>query len=359
VALITAKIPAQDLLTPMAAGADAAAKMINAQGGFGGRPLVIVTCNSMLEPAAASACAHETVADNPVAMVGCENNWVAAGLPIYAKAQIPSFNCLNSTEEVHNPWNFGIGPAAVGAYGAASRYACSLPEVKNVTMMLFDAPFARFLYNTAVSPIVKACGKTSNVVYVPVSAVDMTPYVQKAMQAKPDFVIVAVLTTTIVQTYKAFEQQGLPASRIAAADTVFAHNLISQAGGALTGGIALAQFAPWGLTSDPEVAAYQEAMQGSPVDPHDPTVEWGYQYIMWLYTVAKQVGFNNFNSATLTDFMRTHAGVHIPLSRSLVNPGPSSAPQIKQPYAQIVQWTGTTFKVLPAGPNKDGWEFGY
>src|SRR4051812_47523355 len=44
------KIPAVDLLTPYMAGANAAADVINAQGGFGGSKVVIQGCNTQYSP---------------------------------------------------------------------------------------------------------------------------------------------------------------------------------------------------------------------------------------------------------------------------------------------------------------------
>src|SRR5438876_12298687 len=95
--LITFQLAGSDLLTEFKAGADAAAKKINAKGGFGGRKVVIDTCNSQLTPSVATACAHSTLGNHPVAMFGCELSWSAAGLAIYAKAGVPSFNCPNTT----------------------------------------------------------------------------------------------------------------------------------------------------------------------------------------------------------------------------------------------------------------------
>src|SRR5438067_6389381 len=60
--LITFQVPGSDLLTAMKAGAVGAAKAINAKGGFGGRKVIIDTCNSMLQAGPATSCAHTTLA---------------------------------------------------------------------------------------------------------------------------------------------------------------------------------------------------------------------------------------------------------------------------------------------------------
>jgi hypothetical protein len=125
----------------------------------------------------------------------------------------------------------------------------------------------------------------------------------------------------------------------------------------MKGGIALNQFEPWTDTSNPEVAAYQKAMQasGSSVNPNDPTVQWGYALASWLAKSLLKLGADNVNSVALQHFWSTANGIPIPLSRLYTNPGPASAPQMKQPYARLIQWTGSTFNPLPVGPAKDGW----
>jgi hypothetical protein len=80
---------------------------------------------------------------------------------------------------------------------------------------------------------------------------------------------------------------------------------------------------------------------------------------MLIAEAAKQIGADQFDSSTLAQFLQTKNGVKIPLSRTLVNPGPSVAPSEKQPYARLYQWKGGTFNLIPAGPAKDGWLQGW
>jgi hypothetical protein len=80
---------------------------------------------------------------------------------------------------------------------------------------------------------------------------------------------------------------------------------------------------------------------------------------MWFATAAKRIGYHKFNSATLAAFMQHGTNVHMPLSRSLVNPGPKQYPQAKQPYVLITQWKGGHFRIVPTGPKKDGWILGF
>jgi ABC-type branched-subunit amino acid transport system substrate-binding protein len=344
--VISWKLPGSDILTAFSAGAQAAAKQINASGGFGGHPVSLNVCNSMLEQAAATACAHSTIAAHPVAMFGCDLYWFAAGLPVYSAAHIPSVNCPNAPTDFTNPYSFGVNASAIGEDRAIAKYACSQPSIKTFVTIVYDDPADHLLFGTAEQPVLKACGKTAVAVYFPETATDVATYTQKVIQAKPDFVLINASDVAVIQIYKALGQGGIPASHIATPDNNFTYQDISQAHGALTGGIAIADYAPWSDTSDLAVAAYMQALQGSTVDPRNATVEWGYSDLMFLYNVAKEIGFSDFNSSTLQHFLSTKS-FSIPLSTgAFINPGPTGVPQAKQPYVRLTQWTGSEFKFV-------------
>lgn len=358
-ALVSFSIPSEDYLGELASGANAALKQINATGGFGGRPASIVQCNSMLQPSAATDCAHKTIADHPIAMFGCELTWYLSGLPVYAAAHVPSLNCLNSSQDSHNPWSFGIVGGSVAQQGAIANYLCSRPDVKKVVSLVSNVPGVQTAYATAVPGLLKACGKQSSDVIYPVATVDFAPYVAKVLAQKPDFINIATSTGQAAPLWKVLQQDHFPASKTATSDTIFTHQATQEAGSTLAGTYLAAQFTPWGATSDPGVAAYLKATQAAGVDGRDPTVEWGYAYVMALYTAAKQIGFSKFNAETLAQWLRSANGVQLPLSREILNPGPKQYPQVKQPYEQMAQWTGKTFTIVPTGANKAGWVYGY
>jgi hypothetical protein len=115
------------------------------------------------------------------------------------------------------------------------------------------------------------------------------------------------------------------------------------------------QFAHWDDTSDPEVAAYLEAMHGSSEDPRSENVVWGYSTVMWIRTVADTIGADNLNPQSLANFMRTQNGVPIPRSRELVNPGPAGEPQMKHPYVHISQWLNGKLNTVQVAGAADGW----
>jgi hypothetical protein len=118
-----------------------------------------------------------------------------------------------------------------------------------------------------------------------------------------------------------------------------------------------AELDTWQQTSDPTIAQYVQATKGLS-DPLNFESLWGWIQIHWFYTVAQRVGFSNFNASTLLHFMQTQSGVPIPGSRMLVNPGPSSAPQVKQPYSLILRYNNSKFTVVTQGTD-NGWISGF
>jgi hypothetical protein len=164
--------------------------------------------------------------------------------------------------------------------------------------------------------------------------------------------------TTAVSYFKAFAQQGFPAEKIAVPDTAFEYeSTIEPAGGAMDGAYSMNQFKSWGQTDDPEIAEYLETMKGSSVDVRAPNVQWGYQLVNFMYAAAEEIGFDDFGAQSLQQFMSTAKGVPVPLSRDLVHPGPQGYPQLRQPWAQIVQYKDDKFTPVEGG--EDGWFNGF
>jgi hypothetical protein len=266
----------------------------------------------------------------------------------------------NTTADFHNPLSFGLNAGAQGDLIGLARFACSNPSIKSVIGMADGLPAFHSDF-AAVGPVLRACGKTFiNPVFYPLTAVDMSPYIAHVVQAKPDFVIMLAIGPQVVLIFKSFQQNGFAASKVGGPDTDFTYSTtLKAAGSAMDGAYAPSQYASWGDTSNPDVTAYLNAIKPTGVDPTNASIEWGYAMMEWFYTAAQRIGFDKFNSASLANFMKTQTGIHVPLSRTLSNPGPPQYPQQKQPYVQIAQWKNGKMTVVPTGSQKDGWVYGF
>ena len=180
-------------------------------------------------------------------MVGCEPSWYLSGLPIYTAAKIPSINCMNTEQDFKSSWEFGLEAGAQGDSAAFISYMCSQPAVKTVVDMVIDLPSEHNVFDTAVKAPLQACGKKAIGIYVPTTVADLTPYVAKAAQAKPQFVTANFSATEVPQVYAGLEQDGIPASHIVANGIDFTHAILAKAP-QMKGGIVLEEFNPWTLT---------------------------------------------------------------------------------------------------------------
>jgi branched-chain amino acid transport system substrate-binding protein len=358
--VISIKLAGVDMLTGNVAGAEAAAEKINSEGGFGGREVIVEPCATELQPATATVCANKTVGrEGVVAEIGCEVTWGVSGLRIYAKAGIPSLNCLNGEHEFKSEWAFGIHPGASGHHAALAAWLCDQDEVQKVVMLGQDIPQQRRDEQTYTRPIIEGCGKQIDYVFVPIEATDFTPYVNEAVEKDPDFIIVQNSSAPTAQAFKSLQQAGYPAEQAAAVGSATGYETtLELAGDAMEGAVLALGWKPWDDEDDPEVAEYVKAMEGSDADHRASDPQWGYANVMWLYKAAETIGFERFDAKTLTAFMRNETDVLIPLSRTFVNPGPEGLPAMKQPATLMARWQDGRNEILDEGTD-EGWVDGY
>jgi ABC-type branched-subunit amino acid transport system substrate-binding protein len=359
-ALISFNVPGSSLLPEFTVAANAAASVINGEGGFGGRRLQIITCNSMLQPAAATDCGHRTISQNPVSMLGCELTWYATGLPLYQAAGVPSINCLNGQADVTNKFSFGLQASAVGEDQALMRWLCTQSDVHTVVSLLPESPQFTTAIEPALTKTLNGCGRKSVPLYYPLTAVDVSPYVVKAIAAKPQFIFLSSIGALVDNFYKAFQQNGWPASKTAVPDTDFIPSVTDPLGSSINGAVVIGQFATANSTAtDPNISTFSSSLHGNTTYTYDPNVAWIWAETMFVYDAAKQIGFSKFTPQSFQQWMNTYPSLPIPLSHTFTNPGPTNAPQIKQPYARIERWENGKFVPQTAGPQGDGWINGW
>lgn len=357
VALVTFKIPALDFISDFHAGAEAALRYIDSRGGWGGRKLNLIACNSMLAQAATSTCAHKMVADHVVGEFGCETSWTTAGLPLFSSVGIPSFNCTNGGADLTNRLSFGMASGGPGEQAAMAKWLClTQPKVKRVVFLAQADPEVEATVPPAVTPALKSCGKTIKYTYFPLTAVDMTPFVAKVLSSHPQWVMTNIGQEQMVQVAKALQQQGFPSNHLSiASNALDVKNVFEPAGSALSDVYASDEWTGWGLNTS-DAAIYRRWMHktgaGNPLSGNDVQ---GWMYMMWIYTAAKHIGFDKFNAKTLASWLKSRQadGLHIPMSRSYVLDGPAGKPAIHQPYVQILHWKNN--KMTVAQGEQHGW----
>ena len=357
--VISVKVPGVDLLTPQTAGAEAAAYKINAEGGFGGRELVIEECATQLTPSTSSVCANQTLAKGDVLTeIGCEPTWPVSGLKIYEKAGVSSMNCVN---DLSNEWNSGGHPGAFGLQAGVAAWLCERPEVKSIVLLGQDIATQKTEEETSTEPIIKGCGKEIHYVFAPLETTDYTPYVNKVLEYNPDFVMSTQSPAPTAQMFKTFQQANYPADQISAVETSCPYEeVLEPAGSAMEGAYCVDGYVPWTEEEDPEVAEYVEAMKAADVgyDYRTGAPVWGYSSVMFVYEAAKKIGFSKVTPENLAKYMWTETGLTLPLSHDWTNPGPKISTSVKQPSTLVTQWKDGTFSIVEEG-TEEGWIDGF
>ena len=170
-------------------GSIAAAKAINAKGGIKGRPVQIITCDTMSDPTTATGCGRKAVSQGVVAMVGNLTLFGGQFMPLLAQHKIASIGLqLNTGPDFTSPASFPIaGGAPVVFAGLASALAES--GAKKIVIARVDIPAA-----AALVPFVDAGLKrfhlTARDVPVPLGAPDMSPYAAAALKDGTDGIVV-------------------------------------------------------------------------------------------------------------------------------------------------------------------------
>jgi branched-chain amino acid transport system substrate-binding protein len=170
------------------AAAKAAASYVNAHGGFvGNRPVQIISCNAMGSPTASKQCAEEFVSDKVVAVGGVAADFPTSGLPVLQPAGIPYVGLGVSAQDFSNPVSYPMfSPVAAGFPAQVTYFAKQ--GVKSAAIIEIDIPEAVAAASITLVKPFEALGIKAVSIAAPAGAADMTSYVEKALQAKPQVI---------------------------------------------------------------------------------------------------------------------------------------------------------------------------
>jgi branched-chain amino acid transport system substrate-binding protein len=170
-------------------GARAAAKAVNKSGGVDGHPIKIVECQAAADANKAEDCARQAVADQDVAFVGNLSSVAEKIVPIAAPAGIPTVAPFAvSFPELTDPSSYPITGAALASVpGSAAQLAdAGAKKIHNVFTDVAAGAFTNTLIKLALEPRgLELAGSTA----LPLSAPDMTTYVQDALSGGTDAIL--------------------------------------------------------------------------------------------------------------------------------------------------------------------------
>lgn len=170
-------------------------KWVNANGGIAGHKLHVTNCNDQGEEAQAVICAQDAVSSKDVAVVGSfSGDGDQEIIPILQQANVAYFGDPAGAfpEDLTSPISFpalGSGPQNAGEVAVAYQNGC-----KEVSVVVGAGAGAE-LYDPIFEAAAKAYGETLNqIVQVPATAADYTPYVTQALGGGTDCVVTALGT---------------------------------------------------------------------------------------------------------------------------------------------------------------------
>lgn len=324
-------------------GEKAAADYLNAQGGVGGRPIVIKTCDSKADPAATTACAQQAIKAEAVAKLGLSVAWGENGFPVLKKAGIPSLNPPVNPQDMQDGEGSFV-TAGSSEYEALVQYAGEDMNAKTAVVFADENPGGQDEVNR-VNAAVKAYGYDMKVttVYLPAGTADPTPFVAKAVQAKPDVIFTHMNGAQAVSVYTAFSQQGYPTQQIlnqgGAVDFDSFLNKVDPS--IVEGTIYGFAFENPDDTDNPDVKLYREAMEKyAGVDGKSEFYSWGFSNVMTLADAAKEIGPDTFDATTLKDFLLNVTDFPMflaqPLDRKYAT---EAAPAMIRPQIQVLKYS--------------------
>lgn len=207
-------------------GMELAIKQVNDKGGVNGSKMESVTRDIGSTAATTVAGAQQFVQDNPVAVIGISQTvQYLAAQPILQRAKIISLLGTASDADdfahTNNPYGFVFNvPDSLTAQHQVT-YSTQTLHANKIALLLDSTAFGQN-YGKLVTPVIQQAGAqvvTSQ--NVNPDSNDVSTQVSKILAAKPDLIMMAILTAQVaVLTYKELDKQAgssKPALMVAAA----------------------------------------------------------------------------------------------------------------------------------------------
>ncbi|CAN5226213.1 hypothetical protein BH09ACT6_BH09ACT6_16160 [soil metagenome] len=174
------------------AGAEAAVKQINADGGVNGKNVELDFCNTQGDATQAQACARQLDSDGVVATAGRIDIFDAQSFPILEAAGIPDIGSSSGGAAIDytSPMSFPLSGGNFGAY-TALPYAFQTAGAKSMVVATIDLPVGTVQAGFAQTVAQNIGLDVKQQIKIPSTGVtDYSPYVQKVIDSGADSVIV-------------------------------------------------------------------------------------------------------------------------------------------------------------------------
>jgi len=246
------------------AGAEAAAKAINADGGINGKDVDLQFCNANSDPNAALACARKAASERVAAVVGYTDTFSSSALPVLDQAGIPAVGLMprGNAIELESADSF---PFEGGSAGDSLAAPFGLKEVgkKSVVAISADVPSAVANADLIKLGAEKAGIKYAGVIKVPTSGVtDYSSYAQQIKELGADSAMFNATVSQIQGIMKASKALGLDVTFMQHG-TAFGTKEVADTGDVADGLMLVAGFPPYTDTSVEGIKKYNDDMDAA------------------------------------------------------------------------------------------------
>lgn len=190
--MVTGTLSSPNLSYPQQqAGAEAAAKAINASGGVDGRQIEIEACNDGLDPNKAIACAQKAKQDGVVALDGGIEEFSGQMWPKLQAAGIPWVaSIVISGDQGTNPDSYPLSGGITAAFMETGRVAVDKGG-KNVVIFEHENTQAQYTASIIAQGVTGAGGHVATTVVSKIGSTDTSAAAAQAMAAHPDAIACA------------------------------------------------------------------------------------------------------------------------------------------------------------------------
>jgi len=193
---------------------------INGKGGadFGGKKVKIeaIYQDTETKPDVAVRKMKSMIKDNGItALIGGTFAHVSLAMNAQSKRTPIIFNATNGvpekmfTKEEKGPYSVSMIPPAESIGSGASAYVTEVMKMKNIVLLLPDYAYGHGALRGHENVLKKMPDVKYQVIMTPVGTADMTPYLIKAMEAKPDIVIMGQWGNDAINILKQAYEMGL------------------------------------------------------------------------------------------------------------------------------------------------------
>jgi branched-chain amino acid transport system substrate-binding protein len=277
--------------------------------GVNGQKLQLEICGTLANADTSLQCANKAVDGGADVISIGSDTFANVSMPVYEKAGVPvTIQLGTNTINYTSPDSFSFVATSLGQLTGLAAFAKE-QKFKRVAILMVDAPSVTSSYGELAPAVFKKAGIDLDIVKVPPTATDTTPYVSSAMENKPDAILSVQNTTQCAQDMRALQsiQANVAFLGQPACNDPSVLPLIPS-------GVKYYQTSVdvYPNQKDKDVALYTKLMKKS--DPEDLDKGFapaGFQGIMNLYRAlaAAQAPAKGFDKTSITDALRSAKNV--------------------------------------------------